>query len=153
MIQNNALCHPVSTIFRWYSQQYQSSKIDILTLVLLLLILKIMLRILNMSISCTDVGTMCVSDNGYDFLLTCWTCRTSSWLGHLPGLEPQRLRLTIWLGSFKSNPQLTPKLSFIMYHVCRPTWKWLSVMLAICLGGVRNFAWQQFSRNCCHTIL
>jgi hypothetical protein len=28
-----------------------------------------------------------------------------------------------------------------------------SVMLAICLGGVRNFAWQQFPRNCCHTIL
>ncbi len=28
-----------------------------------------------------------------------------------------------------------------------------SVMLAICLGGVHNFAWQQFPRNCCHTIL
>jgi hypothetical protein len=28
-----------------------------------------------------------------------------------------------------------------------------SVTLAICLGGARNFAWQQFHRNCCHTIL
>ncbi len=28
-----------------------------------------------------------------------------------------------------------------------------AVTLAICLGYVRNFAWQQFPRNCCHTIL
>ncbi len=28
-----------------------------------------------------------------------------------------------------------------------------SVKVAICLGGVRNFAWQQFPRNCCYTIL
>ncbi len=29
----------------------------------------------------------------------------------------------------------------------------LAGTLAICLGGVRNYAWQQFPRNCCHTIL
>ena len=28
-----------------------------------------------------------------------------------------------------------------------------AVKVAICLGGVRNFARQQFPRNCCHTIL
>jgi hypothetical protein len=28
-----------------------------------------------------------------------------------------------------------------------------AVKVAICLGGVRNFARQQFPRNSCHTIL
>ncbi len=31
--------------------------------------------------------------------------------------------------------------------------KFPPVTLAICRGYVRNFAWQQFPRNCCHTIL
>ncbi len=29
----------------------------------------------------------------------------------------------------------------------------VAVTLAICLWYIRNFAWQQFPRNCCHTIL
>jgi hypothetical protein len=45
------------------------------------------------------------------------------------------------------------KLEEFQSIYCNSTKEWETVMLAICLGYICNFEFQQFLGNCCHTIL
>ncbi len=61
--------------------------------------------------------------------------------------------LCIFVCIFLPNKQCLGPYLRVTSATPPPISVFLPVMLAICLGGVSNFAWQQFLINCCHTIL